>query len=243
MRWSNIFLIAALIFLPFIASAQFYVTPGSTFYVKSGTELQIDSLVLIPSTPLTLNGVTISKSYTPISGTGGSSISRVYQFSEAITLTGITGMYVDDTELNSNIFSALQIAYDPGTGFITTSTSTVNNITNLVSNDFHSPVSISQLTATNTGIVLPVKLQDADGAPVIFTVYPNPATDNVFAELSGNVAPDASIMLVDISGRILMKIPANQKKISFNIAHLPSGMYFATYVDEKHQFSFKLHKK
>ncbi len=235
-----LFLIAALIFLPFITSAQLHISPRSTFYATAGTPLNFDSLIIVPDVSIVFSNLTIDKNYEPILGNSGRSVSRVYTISTPVEISGIVGMYVSDDELNGNILSDLQIAYDPGSGFITTGTSGVNSAENMVSNNFIPPVYISKLTATSTGIVLPIKLRKE--TPAIFTVYPNPATDNVFAELSGNERLNASLILTDLSGRIVMKMPFSQKKISFNIAHLPSGIYFANYSDGENKFSFKLSK-
>jgi hypothetical protein len=76
-------------------------------------------------------------------------------------------------------------------------------------------------------------------------VYPNPATDLITLNFSAKVAGSASVMISDLSGRVIMnavstKLIAGKNNISINTESVSSGMYFVTLTDGKSQQSFKV---
>lgn len=331
MKYDKLKALPLLLLLPISLSAQFYVSSGSTFYATTGTLLNFDSLTIIPNLPINTSSLTINKTNTPVAGIGGNSINKVYNINGTLTISGTVGMFVASNELNGNNMSALQIAYDSGTGYITTNSSTVNTSVGYVSNVFSTPITFNKLTAVNSNVVLPIKLIDfnaiKDGGYVkinwttaieqntekfivekstdgiFFTelltrkakggteqkhyidydyhpeiglnyyrlvdidyggrknysttktvrfdslneqhtlsIYPNPATDVVFAEVIGKVPQQAHLTITDINGKAIMKLVFDQKKISFNITHLAKGVYFARYSDGYNSHVFKLDK-
>lgn len=130
---------------------------AGTLYLESGVTFTMDSLVLIPSTNTTINGNVLTKDYTPVPGVPtGQSINRKYVLDLPITnFAGEIGIFYSDTELGGNPEGALQIAYRTGSTWTTTTTSTVNPVTNYVS--FQSPgVTFDQVTATSAGVTLPI---------------------------------------------------------------------------------------
>jgi len=330
MKVYKIRILFALLLLPFVTSAQFYVSPGSTFYAPAGTLLSFDSLTIIPDATLAMSNTTISRSYVPFAGAGGASVNRVYTINTPLNLSGTIGMYVSNAELNGNMLAALQVAYDPGTGYITTTNSIVNSAASYVSNHFSAPVILSKITAVNAGVVLPVKITNFHAVPAddkvkidwaaasegntdhyiiersvdgnsfseilsraavdsdhakytaydddpatglnyyrllevdmagrktyygtrivrfegndhhfSLLIYPNPATDIVFAELPGNIPGNAWLTVTDMNGKSVMRMSFDKKKISFSIAHLPAGIYFANYTGGQEHCSFRISK-
>ncbi len=236
-------ILSLLLLLPFAASAQFYIGPGSTFFAPAGTVLTFDSLVLIPSADLALSNVTITKSYTPIGGSGGGgSVSRIYSINAPFSMQGIVGMYVAASELNGNIFPTLQIAYDPGAGFITTTNSVVDVTAGYVADSFSAPVTLSQITATGTGVQLSVEEMRSSGEVPGLSLFPNPAAGVVYAELSQNPPGSAWLTVTDVSGKVLMRLPFDQPKIAMDVSRLAAGIYFATYSDGKRIVNMRLSK-
>ena len=146
-------------------SAISQVGIGSTgvLFIANGTTFSADSLILIPSANLTLSSNSIVKTATPISSPtpGASSLSRVYNLGAPITYTGTLGLIYQDAELGANTESLLQIAYNSAAAgpWTTTIGSTVNTATNYVHNIL-SVTPLQNVTATTTGIILPITQLD-----------------------------------------------------------------------------------
>lgn len=139
------------------ASAQFTVQ-GSGLTLIAGTGFNINNLVLTPSANLTLSNQTITRSATPV----GASILQVHKFSSPINFSGTAAIKYSASELNGNTEALLQIAYSPlvsgGTFITTTGSSTGAPGSYYVSKSGLAGVTIGQVTATNSGTILPVTL-------------------------------------------------------------------------------------
>lgn len=148
------------------ASGQVHVGASTSMYLRANTTLAADSLILVPSTDLTLSNLSISHTSTPVTGPNGASILKVYQLSAPVNFQGHVGMYYADAQLNGNVAALLALAYkDEHTGnWVTTTGSAVNTTTRFVSNTLAAPVSLSSFTATSSSTALPVSLID-------FTAY------------------------------------------------------------------------
>ncbi|RZK74628.1 MAG: T9SS type A sorting domain-containing protein [Pedobacter sp.] len=141
-------------------NAKGQLTSGSSgLFLKSGTVLSSEGLVLTPTTDLSITSNTLTKSSTSLYGDAGQSINRVYTFSNQITYTGSVGIYYLDSELNGNTASELAISYKNPSVTVTETSSNVNTTTKLVTVNF-SNTTIAQLTAVNKNVVLPVDLKD-----------------------------------------------------------------------------------
>jgi hypothetical protein len=101
--------------LPGWAGAQLYIGPdGMT--MSPGTVFSVDSLLITPSVPTTIGGLSVFRSNVPVPvGQGGSSISRVYSLSQPLTVTGTVGFYYRNDELNGHDAASLQLIHDPTT--------------------------------------------------------------------------------------------------------------------------------
>ena len=64
-----------------------------------------------------------------------------------------------------------------------------------------------------------------------FTIYPNPAKDQLKIHLFTNDDENGEVFIMDISGRALISMPVQlfegENSISMNTSELPSGIYFA----------------
>jgi Zn-dependent metalloprotease len=81
-------------------------------------------------------------------------------------------------------------------------------------------------TGTASGIVFVdncLGLQTPDAAMGI-SVYPNPATNFVTVELSGNLQ-NAELNLTDMLGQLVYTVNTDQSKVNINTAALPRGIY------------------
>lgn len=138
-------------------------TLSSGLNITGGTTFSIDSLVLIPSSNLSITNNTISKRDTPVTGTGGASIRQAYRFASPLSFTGTIGVRYSSARLNGNTEANQQIVYNSsstGGSYITTTGSTRGAAgTYYVSNTL-TAITIGQITSTNSGVALPLVLLD-----------------------------------------------------------------------------------
>ena len=145
------------------ALAQLYVGPGASMYVAANTPITTDSLVLIPSVAMTLGSTEFTHSNTPVPGlSGGASILQAYTLATPLNFQGTIGLYYTDDELNGNAEPNLQLAYNNGTtgNWVTTTGTTVNTSTHYLSRVFSTPIQFAGITATSTGVALPISILD-----------------------------------------------------------------------------------
>jgi len=142
-------------------SAISQVSIGSTdvLFIKNGTTVNADNLILIPSADLSILNNSIVTNTSPIGSTtpGITSITRVYNLGAPITFSGTLGLIYQDAELGANTEGLLQIAYSPDAAgpWTTTAGSTVNTSTNYVNNTLTS-TPVMNVTATTLGVILPI---------------------------------------------------------------------------------------
>ncbi len=138
------------------AKAQFAAgTDG--FSIMQDTQVAIDSLTLKPSTDLSIDSRTLTISYTAIPG-NPPSVTKVYNFSTPIDISGVVGFFYQASQLNGNTEANLQIAYGNST-FVTTSGSSVNTTDHYIANTLNTPANFASVTAAESGS-LPVTLID-----------------------------------------------------------------------------------
>ncbi len=241
MKTSAIYLLAGItVFLAGQSSAQLYVGPGSSLYIKSGMPLFADSLVLTPDADLFVSGFTIQKSDAPVTGTGGSSVSKVYSINPPLPFSGTAGIRFNAGDLNGNTASMLQIAYDTSNGFITTTGSTVNLATGYVSYIFGNAVPLARITAVNEGVTLSIPPTGPATTAVI--AWPNPVRETLYIRLPGSSGRDAVLQLVNGDGKILGVTPCSQELVQMNMGNLPAGIYFIRYSDTSGEQVIKINR-
>ena len=67
------------------------------------------------------------------------------------------------------------------------------------------------------------------------TLYPNPAGDKVFIQMSGTISQTYQILISNLMGEILVKKNDIEATSEMNIANLPSGIYNVMVISANHQ--------
>jgi hypothetical protein len=138
----------------FNAAAQF--TSGNQgFYISAGTDVSIDGLTFRPSAAFSIENNILTISPTALPGSPPS-ITRVYTFDAPVTFAGRLGQFYRISELNGNMETMLQVAYQNAAP-LTTTGSVVNTTLHYIYNDLIAPVTFSAITAAQPG-ALPVTL-------------------------------------------------------------------------------------
>ncbi|RYE23181.1 MAG: T9SS type A sorting domain-containing protein, partial [Sphingobacteriales bacterium] len=65
-------------------------------------------------------------------------------------------------------------------------------------------------------------------------VYPNPAKDKLQIRLAGNTGKNGSILLTDITGKIIVKTEMTDNVLEVSLDGLSAGMYMLKYADDSH---------
>lgn len=73
-----------------------------------------------------------------------------------------------------------------------------------------------------------------------FSVYPNPACDEIFVSFNGNKIDNLTIK--DITGKLIKYIKFNEKNKFINISDIPSGFYIIEFLNNGKRYSQKLLK-
>ncbi|MFH0761406.1 MAG: Omp28-related outer membrane protein [Bacteroidota bacterium] len=68
-------------------------------------------------------------------------------------------------------------------------------------------------------------IQDISYCQPVFTVYPNPATDQLVIENPGNQGQDTWISIFNIQGQLFLKQPVTEEIARLDISRLPAGVY------------------
>ena len=101
------------------------------------------------------------------------------------------------------------------------------------------PVNNDEITVTET---LDIILTESD-----FEIMPNPVSDNLNIQLDLREANNLQIQLMHVSGQVLRQESLNlgigQQNIKWNVANLPSGIYFINLKKDQDVISKKFIKK
>ncbi len=89
----------------------------------------------------------------------------------------------------------------------------------------------------------PLSVSGVQGQSSSISAYPNPATDVLQVTISGVLGADASVQLMDVTGKVVYQQVVTQAKMELNISELPSGMYLLKYQDEQRNELIKINKK
>jgi len=147
-------------------SQQTIISAGSspTLFIKAGTVVGADSLVLTPSSDFTFSSNTLTVSPTAVSLVPAPSISRVYSLTSQINFTGTIQLYYKPSELNGNPESALQYTDSSvGSFWLASPSSTVNTSLHYVQQTAVARNLIGA-TASHQGTVLALSLISFTGA-------------------------------------------------------------------------------
>lgn len=153
-------LITSLLLAFCTAQVHAQIVTGSSMYVKIGTVLSMDSLVLVPTEDLNLsNNYSLTVEHTAVPGNPNASINKKYVFNNPVNFHGNLGVIYDPAELNGNTESLLELAnsWSDESGFVTMSGSARDLAQHLVSKDV-TDLDIRLLTLVNAQSALPVTL-------------------------------------------------------------------------------------
>ena len=126
--------------------------------VKSGTIFSADSLVLTPSSDLTLSSNNVQVSHAAVNVAPAAGINRVYTLGSQISFTGTIQLYYLPSELNSNPESSLLFTDSTAGGaWLASGTSTVNTTSHYVQQTA-AALSFIGATASHQGITLALSL-------------------------------------------------------------------------------------
>lgn len=151
-------LVALLLISNIFCQAQLS-TGTNGFFVTNGTTISIDSLVLIPSADLSLSNTNFTRTTIPITSPSGGSISRVYNLSQPLSVTGTVGLFYLDAELNGNTAADLAFVYQQSSdnNYVTSTNSTVDLPSKYITQAM-AGAGVLKISAVNSGIILPIFL-------------------------------------------------------------------------------------
>jgi hypothetical protein len=89
----------------------------------------------------------------------------------------------------------------------------------------------------------PVSVSNIAGGAIGLAAYPNPVSDVLTVEVSGNRSGAAYIVVTDVSGRQLLKQEANSAKNLVPMNNLPAGIYMIKYMDDVHNEVIRVNKQ
>lgn len=87
-----------------------------------------------------------------------------------------------------------------------------------------------------------VVLVAQSGTGLAVHVHPNPVSQQLNVEITGTRDVNARIMVLDIAGKVLQTIPANNNIVSVDMSRLSSGIYMIRYTDNSHNTVIKVNK-
>lgn len=208
---------------------------GSGLFIKSGTDVFIDSLTLQPSADLTINDNALEVGYVPIPGSPTGSIGRVYYWDAPVTFSGTAEKYethhallqwITAEEENADQFEIehsadgylfAKIGTVPARNrsdeqqyrFIDQAKRTGIHYYRLASRDLDGSVSLTNIRAV---------VFDQDAA---FKVFPNPTTQLV--TVSG-VAEGATLRIVSMTGKTVFSgRAADANGMTVGVGNLAAG--------------------
>lgn len=166
-----------------LARAQVY-TGATGLTIKSGTTFVFNGLQLTPSADLDLQNQTISLSATPLAAGTGSTISRVYTISPALTFSGTMGIQYAAAELNGNQEATLDLIKTgvPATFTAINSSTPGSAGTYYVSASGLSNVVLNSVSASSASVPLPIRYAG-------FAVAPGAGCSSVLSWNAGKAGP------------------------------------------------------
>ena len=78
-----------------------------------------------------------------------------------------------------------------------------------------------------------VSVNEVSTQPISMIAYPNPATDNIIVSLEGVDNAGGTILLIDMTGRVVLRKNVTQQETKLNTSLMANGMYTIIYTDTK----------
>ncbi|RYE19378.1 MAG: T9SS type A sorting domain-containing protein [Sphingobacteriales bacterium] len=89
----------------------------------------------------------------------------------------------------------------------------------------------------------PLGVNQINGDKLGMEVFPNPAQSVLNLKMNGTLQNNATISLVDISGRVLKQMPVTQKEMTMDISSYAPGIYQLRYNDDVNSKTIKVVKE
>lgn len=198
---------------------------NSTITIDANSSINIEGIKLTPSTSYVLAANnTISHSNAPIVVEGNESIAKSLGALNALmNFQGIIQINYDESELNGLDESKLIMEIEDDSNIWTSYPSALDVVGNTVTNNFTTPISFFQVTASSTETPL-----NTDQFEVFsgVKVYPNPARDII--HISSKSAIEYS--LYNTLGQLVHKGASE----AINTSEYPSGLYFLKVKELEH---------
>lgn len=86
-------------------------------------------------------------------------------------------------------------------------------------------------------------INNVTGDNDVLNVYPNPATEVLTVELGVVPSGNASVSVMDLTGKVLSRQVVSGSKVSVSVSELPSGVYLLQYADDAQVEQIKFNKK
>ena len=224
-------LLILFLFSTVVQAQELTVDSSSTITIENGASINIGGLEISPSVNYNISGaITISKSETPVIGSNGISIDRVYNNSNA--MNGFVGTIIfnyEDIELqNSGANESTLKLYvkESPSGIWAPFTGTIDQALNTITYTFSS-IDFLSITAAGEGITLPV--EDFGNEFDRIKIYPNPTTSLLNIRTEKNL----SFELYNLFGQRILKT----KNSSIQMLYLPNAIYLLKVTDEDSNFS------
>lgn len=150
-------------------SAVAQITFGAGgMYIKRQVVVKLSNLRIVPLQHTLITDNTLTVSNVPVDGHPLGSISRVYQWSRPVALSGKIAIYMKPEELNGNTFGLLQLASSPtdGTGDFVISGSSTRSTKGMYIADDVTNLTFKQLTAAQANTTLPLRRIEFSGTGV-----------------------------------------------------------------------------
>lgn len=78
---------------------------------------------------------------------------------------------------------------------------------------------------------------------LLLMAYPNPAKDMITVDLNGLQSNTGTIMLTDITGKILYTTNATTASLNIDMSNMPAGIYMIKYIDKEQNQVLKITKQ
>ena len=207
-----------IIFIAFLSasfmSAQELSTTNGTVTIKSGASMNVNGLVLNPTTDHVIgNNNSITMSTTPITSNGNTSMARVYNYaSPSADFLGTIVYQYEDADQNSILDADAVLEVNVAGQWQNYADS--DGVDNSVTHAFSSAVQISSVTASSSVATLTVEsISDNQ----LFKVYPNPVVSQI------NIAHNENIEAT-IFNQLGQHILTTQEK-TIDLSSYSKGVY------------------
>ncbi|MBS1585055.1 MAG: T9SS type A sorting domain-containing protein [Bacteroidetes bacterium] len=89
----------------------------------------------------------------------------------------------------------------------------------------------------------PLDVKQASADPFSMIAYPNPVQDKVQVQLTGRMDKNATLVVTDLTGKVLINVTMDNAKALIDMSALASGMYMLKYSDDARTQTVKITKQ